>query len=466
MCRILAPTAALLVACSGENPDTYENIGETQAAVVGVDTHLYLRCNATTFNLTDASRLKAGADPKVFTLDYNVQQSWMVSPNGGDTCVFTETNQLNGWGTTSKHYSRSGSGAVIVQASGNLVSTGTSESQFPIKYPKLGTFRMTVNTSASTWTYSVQEKPATTITRPQTLVQKIGLIIYDSSANAGATAKSLANGIVARIEQAANEPAAFQPSTGFQNVDLQIAETTVKATATPKLSGSTSADYNAIIDSNGICTKINNGIFDEVWLYADDGGGFAEALMAGPAASIYDTNGGPITRADCQRPVHIMGLNYQVGVDNALESFAHRIENTMAKFLDSKNRGNVVAGDTWFEFDGQVGYAGTLYQKGYCGNAHWAPNATKLADDYDMDLLNKVSSDCLNWTPQHTGLKTDIDCTAWGCNREGYLTWWMKRFPGACKSRAMTKANAQAMPNWWKAIYRNTAAIDTTYSCN
>jgi hypothetical protein len=458
---MITPAVALLGACGGEDTISEDDIGRQQAAVVGVDTHLYWRCNASSWGVDNSTRLKATADPAVFTLEYSVQQDYMVKPQTGDDCIVTETNQLNGWGTMSKHYKPSTTGTVVVPKAGNLTSNA-SATNFKVQYPKKGTFKMIVNTSQPTWTYSVQEK---TVAAPQTLVQKVSLIIYDTRAqNPGQFANdptTLANSIVARIEQAAHES-----GPAFANVDLQIVETKTNTTATPKLPSSSAADYNAILNAHSICTKINAGTIDEVWIYAGDTGGLYEAIMAGKTSQTYDTNGPPLLRDDCNRPIHLMGLNYQRGVPEALESFGHRMENMLARYLDGKHRGSVVAGDTWYEFDGQVGYDGTLDQKRYCGNAHWAPNATLLDHEYDMNLENDVLSDCLNWNPQHTGTKTSIDCHAWGCNNEGFLTWWMNRFPGACKSRSMTKANNQAMPNWWKIIFRDSTTIDTSYTCN
>jgi hypothetical protein len=458
---LITPAIALLGACGGEDMISEEDIGQQQAAIVGVDSHLYWRCNATSWGVDESTRLKATSDPKVFTLEYAVQQDYMVKPQSGDDCIVTETNQLNGWGTTSKHYKPSTTGTVVVPKTGNL-ATNSAATNFKVQYPKKGTFKMTVNTSSSTWTYSIQEK---TLTRPQTLVQKVSLVIYDTRAqNPGQIAYdpvTLANSIVARIEEGA-----YESGPAFANVDLRLVETKTNTTTTPKLPSSPAADYNAILDAHGICNKINNGTIDEVWIYADDVGGLYESIMAGKTSQTYNTNGPPLTRDDCNRPVHLMGFNYQRGVAEALEAFGHRFENMLARFLDGKDRWTVLPGDTWFEFDGQVGYNGTLHQKRYCGNAHWAPNATLLDHDYEMNLENDVYSDCLDWNPQHTGTQSWIDCHAWGCTNESFFVWWMKKFPGACKSLPMKKANNAAMPNWWKIIFRDSATIDTSYGCN
>src|SRR3954468_5702515 len=65
--------AALALAACAPPPDD----GGAHQAVVGVDTYVYLRCNATGWNVDDATRLRQTADPYVFTLAWNVTQPWM-----------------------------------------------------------------------------------------------------------------------------------------------------------------------------------------------------------------------------------------------------------------------------------------------------------------------------------------------------------------------------------------------------
>jgi hypothetical protein len=116
-----------------------ESVGQASAELVGQDTFLYFRCNATSWSPDQASRLRSTNDPYLFSLLYDVKQSWMTV--GGDSCLFTETNQLDGWGTSQTFY-----GSVH----GNLNVPGgdllqTNGSGFNAVYPELGRYKVTAN---------------------------------------------------------------------------------------------------------------------------------------------------------------------------------------------------------------------------------------------------------------------------------------------------------------------------------
>jgi hypothetical protein len=157
----------LSVACGAcaleSDTGTGDFTAQTAQAVLGVDTHLYLRCNATGWDVNDATRLRPTRDPNLFVLNYDVTQGWMVS--GSDNCVFTETNQLNGWGSTSSFYTRSPAGTL--NAPGES-ATVTGATQFAVKYPALGAYRVTFNaqtrkftigTAAETWEPTIRRLP-------------------------------------------------------------------------------------------------------------------------------------------------------------------------------------------------------------------------------------------------------------------------------------------------------------------
>lgn len=149
------------------------------------------------------------------------------------------------------------------------------------------------------------------------------------------------------------------------NYEIVIQELVQYSTPSPQLPGypepnSGTADYNAILNTHSVCSKVNQGLIDEVWLWADRTGGYWEAIMAGPADMIFSTNGPEIIREDCELPISIMGFNYEryesynpveatytvPGVNASLHSFGHRVENTIAHFLDGKHRANVTGTTT------------------------------------------------------------------------------------------------------------------------
>jgi hypothetical protein len=135
-----AAVALASVGCAADVDDASESTGSSSEALVGVDSYLYLRCNATGWGVDDATRLQPTSDPYLFQLEFDVTQAWMVS--GGDQCVFTETPTMNGWGNWQKYYGRRGSATVQVPG-GDLLTNG--QNYFNVKYPALGHYRVTVN---------------------------------------------------------------------------------------------------------------------------------------------------------------------------------------------------------------------------------------------------------------------------------------------------------------------------------
>jgi hypothetical protein len=99
---------------------------------------LYLRCNATSWNLDDQSRL-APLGYSDLALTYNVSADWMRT--GGDTCSFMTTNAKNGWGSQQKYYDTTFSG---VGQPSTLGAEATSQKDFSVRYPVLGRYQATV----------------------------------------------------------------------------------------------------------------------------------------------------------------------------------------------------------------------------------------------------------------------------------------------------------------------------------
>src|SRR5262245_53381457 len=96
----------LVMGCAvdaAEPTEGREQTAEVSDAVIGVDTFLYFRCNSTSWDVDDASRVRSTDAPGEFVLHYNVTEDWMMTD--GDPCIFTETNQLNGWGTQQTFFS-------------------------------------------------------------------------------------------------------------------------------------------------------------------------------------------------------------------------------------------------------------------------------------------------------------------------------------------------------------------------
>lgn len=137
----LLAVVALAPGLGGCAQDANEEQSEVvETALVGQDTFLYLRCSSTSWELTDASRLSATADPYLFEVAYDVKQSWMVT--GGDSCVLTETNALNAWGTKQSNYGSRFSQVVIVPGGAPLQG---DSGNFTVRYPQLGRYKAVIN---------------------------------------------------------------------------------------------------------------------------------------------------------------------------------------------------------------------------------------------------------------------------------------------------------------------------------
>lgn len=129
--------ALALIAAAGCAAETgTEDLGKVDQGLDG--TYWYFRSNASGWDANDATRLRPSA-PYMQTLYVDVTQDWMVS--GGDSSVFTQTNALNGWGTSSTDYGVVHSSTVVVPGGDQLRPGGN----FTVKYPALGRYSITLN---------------------------------------------------------------------------------------------------------------------------------------------------------------------------------------------------------------------------------------------------------------------------------------------------------------------------------
>jgi hypothetical protein len=243
-----------------------------------------------------------------------------------------------------------------------------------------------------------------------------------------------------------------------------------------------SADYNKILDDYAVNAKVLAGQVHEVIVYGFPFAGFNESVMAGKTA--YEVNGPVVYRAGI--PNHIvMGLNYERGLSEALESFGHRAE----WFLDRHTFkiketvpynpcywpdfpiGDYCGGtrpatpvrniyDRFSVVEGNVpGNAGV-------GAAHWAPNARSRQDEYNWALTNTAYSQADDWEtnyPNLTGLasKRLVNVNEWlpmaqnGDAGRGFKKWWMQHMPrvsGHYKDATIPVNNGK-LNNWWEYIF-------------
>jgi hypothetical protein len=328
-----------------------------------------------------------------------------------------------------------------------------------------------------------QNQPQVVIGGEDVVKAKVLVVIYDThlvnTQYPYWDPKELTDLVVTRLEAASfergNEGNGWYPS-----LDLEISKTVVHNAATPKLANG-QADYQQILNDHAVCSLVSEGSVDEVWVWSDRTGSMYEATMAGPQGEVFDLNGTPVVRNDCPKLVPIMGLNYEIyydyrpdgvggyeyvmpAVEMELHSFGHRFENTVAHYLDNKHRGNVVPGDTWYAYDGKIGYDGELDPNSFCGNAHYTPNASTFADEYIYWNKKIVTSSCRHWTPANYA-RLNFGCNLWDCWHEKYFVWWMQQMPGRCTSGSMQTASGQPMPNWWALVFNHAVVNAASDAC-
>jgi hypothetical protein len=142
-------TTLLVLGCGGP-PATGEPVSAARSALLGTDTFLYLRCNATSWNVDDSSRfVETAPGSGIFTVSYDVAADWLVqSP---DSCSLLETNQRNGYGTIQTPYAfRTGQSSPLVVPDARALVPSPS-SNFQIRYPFKGRYTATVNWSSGTF---------------------------------------------------------------------------------------------------------------------------------------------------------------------------------------------------------------------------------------------------------------------------------------------------------------------------
>lgn len=203
-------------------------------------------------------------------------------------------------------------------------------------------------------------------------------------------------------------------------------------------------DYLRLINDYNICNQVNSGTIDEVWLWGGPWFGYWEAVMSGPGAII--TNGPAIVGTNCNRKFHIMGFNYERGVETMLESFGHRVEGTLKYAYGGWNTDQTTE---WNRF--------TLLNKdangkSSCGNIHLPYNGLF---DYDFSNKTSVLSRCEDWLnfPSTKGEVKTQNCDAWSCTHYGYMKYWLTHLP------YRTGMSNNRHNNWWYYVMDFDQAI-------
>jgi hypothetical protein len=201
-----------------------------------------------------------------------------------------------------------------------------------------------------------------------------------------------------------------------------------------------STPYDAKLGS--ACDALRKNRIDEVWLWGGPWFGYQEFNIGTPHSLCPDVT----------RTFAVMGFNYERGVGEMVHDLGHR-----AEFLIPASIGYAI----WDRFDGQrQRYAEDFFcpiapdathpevapPVGHAGNVHFPPNAY-CHYQYDRDY--PVLSDADDWGnyPNLTGAQSTVNASTWGGTQEGFMVWWLGRFP---RNPGSTSAG---LNDWWRYVY-------------
>jgi len=210
------------------------------------------------------------------------------------------------------------------------------------------------------------------------------------------------------------------------------------------------SSYRGFFVDNNLLERCKKENIQELWVWGASGYGIDE--FAGYIPNRY-ARFGPTDNPWLYRPYDIpeeightmwvMGFNYEVGPDNMIHSYTHRVE-SMALLACSdgiwdthqlRDPWNVFS---WLELD----HPGT---PSMVGNCHVPPNGQ---GGYDYNNKRKVLSYADNWYnyPDLRGKPREIGSAEWGNNQFGYQKWILEHIP---KYPGYTKYGYN---NWWVYI--------------
>ncbi|MCX7800553.1 MAG: hypothetical protein N2109_09450 [Fimbriimonadales bacterium] len=208
--------------------------------------------------------------------------------------------------------------------------------------------------------------------------------------------------------------------------------------------------YRAVLEENGLMERIRKEDIREVWLWGAGGMHWDEFAMYIPNryARFAPTDNPWFYRPydippEVGRTFWVMGFNYEVGADNMIHSYVHRIESMAALAYGDGVWETFGERDPWNAFSWlEMDHPGT---PSMVGNCHVPPNGQ---GGYDYNNPRRVLSWADNWAnyPDLRGAPRWVSSAEWGNNHFGYMKWILERVP---KFPGFTR---HGYNNWWVPI--------------
>ena len=229
-------------------------------------------------------------------------------------------------------------------------------------------------------------------------------------------------------------------------------------------------NYPKALDLVKACEARNTGQVDEIWLWGGPNFGFYESHMVGSESAVYFLNSKPTVYNKCNKPLVVMGYNYQRSVNQAVHNFGHRAESVIANvFISSLSEddqslffANIFTGNA-LPYPPVTNNAGFLFLSNNklpttsirgCGNTHFTPTS-KWNDPYRYNEAGEVMSYCEEFQnyPIIKGEAKNLTCEKWGCDEMGFYKYWWKNIPRNKGTNFDKYSNKSIYNNWWLYIF-------------
>jgi hypothetical protein len=211
-----------------------------------------------------------------------------------------------------------------------------------------------------------------------------------------------------------------------------------------------SSSYRGFFEENNLLERCRREHISELWVWGAPGMHIDE--FAGYIPNRY-ARFGPTDNPWLYRPYDIppelgqtmwvMGFNYEVGPDNMIHSYVHRVESMAALAFGDGLWEPGKLRDPWNVFSFlQMDHTNS---PSMVGNCHVPPNGQA---GYDYNNRRRVESWSDRWSnyPDLRGSTRQTGSAEWGNNQFGYMKWILERLP------KFPGHTAHGYNNWWVHI--------------